>query len=86
MSKTVWVWVPDDREKWGPARILQVGKAAPQPGRRFEVVLDGPRQAKQTALRLVTLAQTPQPDRKTDGQGYLDWLDAQERVTEVTGG
>lgn len=84
--KTVWVWVPDDQEKWGPPRILQVGKAAPQPGKRYEVQLDSGRKAKETALRLVTLSKTPQPDRKTDGQGFLDWIDAQERVSEVTSG
>ena len=73
----VRLWIRVDGEQ--PKAIAHNATKAPGPGRIVDVRARGAGEAR----AVFVLFDSPEPDKRADKAGWLDWDDARERVTEV---
>lgn len=79
--KTIYLWVPDDQETWGPPRAIQKGKTPPKPGDVYVVKAANI----QEGLLKWNLCLQPEPDRVTDKAAWLAWETARDSISPYKG-
>ncbi len=77
--KIMWIWVPDDQEKWGPSRCIAIDSRPKQPGLVYEVVA----KSAEAGADKVRMATGPQPVEEEDPTGWLAWRIANRDVKPV---
>lgn len=79
MGKRVRLWV-DREDGQEPKAVARDAVSPPGPGRLVDVFANSAKDAR----AFYAIAQRPEPDRRTDKQGWVEWDDARDRVREVS--